>query len=61
MPKYAAEFNDIERCWRDLNRHHLAHRTFASVEHLDTDIHAAVTAMNHERVPLSCPDLRIAA
>jgi hypothetical protein len=61
LPRYAPELNDIERSWRDLKRHHLAHRTFASVEHLDTDIHAAVAAMNHERAPLACPDFRMAA
>lgn len=61
LPSYAPEPNGIERSWRDLKRHHLAHRTFASVEHLDADIHAAVAAMNHERAPPACPDLRMAA
>jgi transposase len=28
LPKYAPELNDIERSWRDLKRHFLAHRTF---------------------------------
>lgn len=60
LPKYAPELNDIERSWRDLKRHHLAHRTFDSVEHLDIDIHAAVTAMNQERAP-TCSNLRMAA
>ena len=26
LPKYAPELNDIEAVWRDLKRHHLAHR-----------------------------------
>jgi len=26
LPKYAPELNDIERSWRDLKRHYLAHR-----------------------------------
>jgi len=33
LPRYALELNDIERSWRDLKRHFLAHRTFQSVEH----------------------------
>ena len=60
LPKYAPELNDIERSWRDLKRHHLAHQTFASVDHLDTQIHHAVAAMNHERMPSPCPELQMA-
>src|SRR5258707_433613 len=29
LPKYAPELNDIERSWRDLQAHFLAHQTFA--------------------------------
>ena len=47
--------------WRDLKRHHLAHQTFVSVDHLDTQIHHAVAAMNHERMPSPCPKLQMAA
>ena len=61
LPKYAPELNDIERSWRDLKRHHLAHQTFTSVDYLDTQIHHAVAAMNHERMPSPCPKLRMAA
>ncbi|WP_291785639.1 MULTISPECIES: transposase [Pseudomonadota] len=61
MPKYAPELNDIERSWRDLKRHHLANRTFLSVDDLDSKIHQAVLAMNQERVINTCCDLRIAA
>lgn len=62
LPRYAPELNDIERAWRDLKRHHLAHRTFANADHLDHTIHQSVTAMNRERAnPLSCDNLRIAA
>ena len=61
LPKYAPELNDIERSWRDLKRHHLAHQTFTSVDHLDTQIHHAVAAMNHERMPSPCPKLQMAA
>ena len=41
LPKYAPELNDIERSWRDLKRHYLAHRTFRDADDLDTAIHAA--------------------
>ena len=61
LPKYAPELNDIERSWRDLKRHHLAHQTFTSVDQLDTQIHRAVAAMNQERMPITCPELRMAA
>ena len=54
LPRYAPELNDIERSWRDLKRHHLAHQTFTSVDHLDTEIDSAVHAMNHERNPPMC-------
>jgi transposase len=55
LPRYAPELNDIERSWRDLKRHHLAHRTFTSPDHLDATIHEAVAAMNHERHPQTWP------
>jgi len=62
LPKYAPELNDIERAWRDLKRHHLAHRTFADADNLEDTIHRSVTAMNRERAKtLSCDSLRIAA
>ena len=60
LPKYAPELNDIERSWRDLKRHFLAHQTFADIDHLDRAIHKAIADMNHERQPL-CTNLRIAA
>jgi transposase len=61
LPKYAPELNDIERCWRDLKRHHLANRSFDSVDHLDQEIHRAVHDRNQERAKLMCPNLRRAA
>ncbi|HKT16226.1 MAG TPA: transposase, partial [Allosphingosinicella sp.] len=42
LPKYAPELNDIERSWRDLKRHFLAHQTFQSVEVLDAAVETAV-------------------
>ncbi len=61
LPKYAPELNDIERSWRDLKRHFLAHQTFTDTDHLDLAIHNAVTDMNFERQPPACTNLRIAA
>lgn len=62
LPKYAPELNDIEPAWRDLKRHHLAHRTFADANDLDTAIHRSVSNMNHERAKThSCDSPRIAA
>ena len=49
LPKYAPELNDIEALWRDLKRHHLAHRTFTGPVDLDRAIHDAVAALNAER------------
>jgi transposase len=61
LPRYAPELNDIERSWRDLKRHYLAHRTFTSPDHLDATIHEAVAAMNHERRSQTWPKLANAA
>lgn len=44
LPKYAPELNAIERSWRDLKRHHLAHRTFAEPDDLDAAIHEAAAS-----------------
>jgi transposase len=60
LPRYAPELNDIELTWRDLKRHHLAHRTFADADHLDQTIHQLVIARNRERIH-PCDNLRIAA
>ncbi len=61
LPKYAPELNDIERSWRDLKRHYLAHRTFLDVEDLESSINAAVADLNLERNRHPCDNLRIAA
>lgn len=60
LPKYAPELNDIERVWRDLKRHHLAHRTFTDADQLERDIQSAIAQRNRERAHL-CDNLRIAA
>jgi hypothetical protein len=61
LPKYAPELNDIERSWRDLKAHFLAHQTFTDIDDLDRAIHKAITDMNHERQSPLCTNLRIAA
>jgi transposase len=60
LPRYAPELNAIEPVWRDLKRHHLAHRTFADADQLDRAIHEAVAERNRERAH-SCDNLRTAA
>ena len=62
LPRYAPELNDIEWSWRDLKRHHLAHRTFQDAASLDTGIRAAVKSLNKERrMPHPCDKLNKAA
>jgi transposase len=61
LPKYAPELNDIERSWRDLKRHYLAHQTFQSIAELDNAVERAVEQLNRERAPHSWHDQRIAA
>jgi len=61
LSKYAPELNDIERSWRDLKRHFLAHQTFADIDDLDRAIHQGIADMNRERQSRLCTNLRIAA
>jgi transposase len=61
LPKYAPELNDIERSWRDLKRHFLAHQTFRDVGQLDHAVALAVDQLNAERARHLCHDQRIAA
>jgi hypothetical protein len=61
LPKYAPELNDIERSWRDLKRHFLAHQTFRSVDELDAAVALSVDHLNHERDRHLSHDQRIAA
>ena len=49
LPRYAPELNAIENTWRDLKRHHLAHRTFRDADKLDQAIHHAIAELNRER------------
>ena len=61
LPKYAPELNDIERSWRDLKRHYLAHRTFRDADALDAAIHQAVQSLNGERRAAACTVISRAA
>ena len=62
LPRYAPELNDIERSWRDLKRHHLAHHTFKTADDLAQAIHAAVKRLNTERmIQHPCDNLNKAA
>jgi transposase len=61
LPKYAPELNDIERSWRDLKRHFLAHQTFTDIDHLDRAIQKGIADINQERQSRPCANLRIAA
>jgi hypothetical protein len=62
LPCYAPELNAIERSWRDLKRHHLAHQTFTDAGDLERTIQDSVADMNRERAKaLSCDNLRRAA
>jgi len=61
LPRYAPELNDIERSWRDLKRHYLAHRTCRDADALDAAIHHAVQALNQERRAAACAVISKAA
>jgi transposase len=61
LPKYAPELNAIERVWRDLKRHHLAHKTFSDREDLTNAVHEAVRDLNAERACHSLTNLCRAA
>ena len=62
LPRYAPELNRIERTWRDLKRHHLAHKTFKAAADLECAIRAAVKDLNQERkMPCPCDKLKRAA
>ena len=62
LPRHAPELNDIERTWRDLKRHYLAHHTFKGAADLSCVIHAAVRQLNKERMnPHPCSNLEKAA
>jgi hypothetical protein len=49
MVKYAPELNDIEREWKTLKAHHLAHKTFKNRDDLKVAIDADIEAINSTR------------
>jgi len=61
LPRYAPELNPIERSWRDLKRHHLAHQTFKDIDDLTCAVHAAVKRLNKERIKHPYDNLNKAA
>ena len=62
LPRPAPELNPIERSWRDLKRHHLAHHTFKDAADLTCAVHAAVKQINQERMnPHPCDNLEKSA
>jgi transposase len=61
LPRYAPELNDLERSWRDLKRHYLAHRTFRDADQLDLAIHRAVKDLNRARGAGTCAVISEAA
>ena len=61
LPKYAPELNDIERDWKILKTHHLAHKTFHDRAALNAEIEAGVQDMNSKRKTQALVKLRISA
>ncbi len=62
LPWYAPELKDIERSWRDLKRHPMAHQTCGDTDNLTCAIHAATRRLNRERMKAHpCNDLNKAA
>jgi transposase len=49
LAKYAPELNDIEREWKTLKGHHLAHKTFKTAGNLKTAIDEEIKAINANR------------
>lgn len=49
LPSYAPELNDIERDWRHLKCHYLAHQSFLHIDRLEHSIHVAVADINRQR------------
>ena len=59
LPPYSPELNRIERTWRNLKRHHLAHKTTAALGYA---IRAGVKMLNQQRqMPHPCDGLKRAA
>lgn len=50
LPSYAPELNDIERDWRHLKCHYLAHQTFINIDILERTLHRSIKDINHDRL-----------
>lgn len=61
LAKYAPELNDIERDWKTLKAHHLAHRTFADANALEAAINQDIKIINASRKPNPLATQRISA
>ena len=61
LAKYAPELNDIERDWKTLKAHHLAHKTFKNRDDLKTTIDADIQAINSTRKSQPLANQRISA
>ncbi|MGH6801320.1 MAG: IS630 family transposase [Burkholderiales bacterium] len=61
MAKYAPELNDIERDWKTLKAHHLAHKTFKNRDSLKATIDADIQAINSSRKSQPLANQRISA
>ena len=61
LAKYAPELNDIEREWKTLKAHHLAHKTFENRDSLKATIDADIQAINSSRKAQPLANHRISA
>jgi transposase len=61
LAKYAPELNDIEREWKTLKAHHLAHKTFENRDSLKATIDADIQAINSSRKAHPLANHRISA
>ena len=61
MAKYVPELNDIERDWKTLKAHHLAHKTFRNRDELEIAIDTDIEAINSTRKPHPLANQRISA
>jgi transposase len=49
LPGYAPELNDIERDWKHLKEHYLAHQTFINIDRMDRAVQTGVNDINRNR------------
>ena len=61
IAKYAPELNDVEREWKTLKAHHLAHKTFKNRDDLKVAIDADIKAINSTRKSQPLANQRISA